>query len=284
MSSEMKTVLAAHWPEYLMEAGGLGLFMVSACAWGTFLEYPGSPARHAIADPNVRRLLMGLLMGLTAIGLIYSPWGKRSGAHLNPSVTLTFLRLGKVHGWDAAFYILAQFAGGTLGVALAALSLGRPLADPAVDYVATLPGPHGSAVAFLAETLISFGLMVTVLFVSNTKNWAGFTGFCAGALVAIYIVFEAPLSGMSMNPARSLGSAVPAHAWTALWIYFAAPLLGMLLAAELYVRVRGTRRVICAKFHHGSDARCIFACGYRDGHGSASGRGGREARPIALPR
>lgn len=267
-----------------MEAGGLGVFMVSACGWGTLLEYPGSPVRTAIADPNVRRALMGLLMGLTAVGLIYSPWGKRSGAHLNPSVTLTFLRLGKVQVWDAVFYILAQFAGGTLGVALAALSLGRPLADPAVGYVATLPGPHGSAVAFLAETLISFGLMITVLFVSNTKNWAGFTGFCAGALVAIYIMLEAPLSGMSMNPARSLGSAVPARAWTALWIYFTAPLIGMLLAAELYVRVRGTRKVICAKFHHGSDARCIFACGYRDSHASASGRAGREVRPIALSR
>jgi aquaporin Z len=210
---------------------------------------------------------MGLLMGFTAIGLIYSPWGQRSGAHLNPSVTLTFLRLGKVEGWDAAFYVLAQFAGGTLGVALAALCLGRPLADPAVDYVVTVPGPPGAAVAFLAETLISFGLMLTVLVVSNTARWARFTGLAAGALVAVFISLEAPLSGMSMNPARSLGSAVLAHAWTMLWIYFAAPLLGMLLAAELYLRVRGAQKVLCAKLHHPTTARCIFACGYREQQG-----------------
>lgn len=266
MSSEMKTRFADHWPEYLMEAGGLGLFMLSACGWGTLLEYPGSPVRAAIPDPNLRRLIMGLLMGLTAVGLIYSPWGQRSGAHLNPSVTLAFLRLGKVAVWDAAFYILAQFAGGVLGVGLAALCLGRPLADPVVDYVATVPGPRGPAVAFLAETLISFGLMFTVLVVSNTARLARFTGLCAGALVALYITIEAPLSGMSMNPARSLGSAVPAHALTVLWIYFAAPLVGMLLAAELYVRVRGAQRVLCAKLHHTS-ARCIFACGYREPRG-----------------
>lgn len=267
MRSTVTTKLATHWPEYLMEAGGLGLFMVSACGWGTLLEYPGSPVRTAIADPYLRRLLMGLLMGLTAIALIYSPWGRRSGAHLNPVVTLTFLRLGKVERWDAAFYILAQFAGGTLGVALAAICLGRPLGDPAVDYVATVPGPRGYAVAFLAETLISCGLMITVLVVSNAERWAGLTGLFAGALVAIYITVEAPLSGMSMNPARTLGSAVPAHAWAALWIYFAAPLLGMLLASELYLRVRGTRQVICAKLHHRNDTRCIFVCGYREQQG-----------------
>ena len=246
-----------------MEAGGLGLFMLSACGWGALLEYPESPLRAAIPDANLRRLIMGLLMGLTAVGLIYSPWGQRSGAHLNPSVTLTFLRLGKVEGWDAAFYVLAQFAGGALGVALATLFLGRALADPAVDYVATIPGPRGATVAFLAETLISFALMFTVLVVSNTARWARFTGIFAGALVAIFITLEAPLSGMSMNPARSLGSAVPAHAWAALWFYFAAPLLGMLLAAELYLRVRGAQQVLCAKLHHHTSARCIFACGYR---------------------
>jgi aquaporin Z len=267
MRTGMIAKLAAHWPEYLMEAGGLGLFMLSACGWGTLLEYPGSSLHVAIPDPIVRRLIMGLLMGLTAVVLIYSPWGQRSGAHLNPSVTLTFLRLGKVAGWDAAFYVLSQCAGGTLGVALAALCLGRPLADPAVDYVATVPGPQGAAVAFLGETLISFSLMFTVLVVSNTARWARFTGLFAGVLVAVFITFEAPLSGMSMNPARSLGSAVPTHTWTVLWIYFAAPLLGMLLAAELYLRVRGAQKVFCAKLHHHTGARCIFACGYREPRG-----------------
>ena len=109
-----------HWPEYLMEGAGLGLFMISAAAITSLLEYPGSPFRQAFPDPVVRRILIGLAMGLTAIGIIYSPWGKRSGAHLNPSVTLTFLRLGKIQPTDAAFYILAQFVGGWIGLVLAA--------------------------------------------------------------------------------------------------------------------------------------------------------------------
>jgi aquaporin Z len=260
----MKRALASHWPEYLTEAAGLGLFMVSACGWGAFLEYPGSPARAAVTDPDVRRLLMGLLMGLTAIGLIHSPWGKRSGAHLNPSVTLTFLRLGKVAPWDAVFYIVAQFTGGLLGAAVAAVFFGRALAHPAVNYVVTTPGAGGASIAFLAEAAISFGLMVTVLIVSNTEKLARFTGVCAGALVAFYIALEAPLSGMSMNPARTLGSALPANTWTALWLYFTAPLLGMLLAAEAYLRIRGVQNVLCAKLHHHNSARCIFRCGYPD--------------------
>src|SRR5262245_54432896 len=98
-----------HWPEVLMEALGLGLFMVSAGVFGTVLESPASPVRAAIDDPLSRRAIMGSLMGLTAIGLIYSPWGRRSGAHINPAVTLTFLRLGRVKRTDALAYIAAQF-------------------------------------------------------------------------------------------------------------------------------------------------------------------------------
>src|SRR5690242_13308176 len=89
---------SVHWREALMEALGLCLFMVSAGVFGTLLEYPGSPIHRAISDPFARRALMGLAMGLTAIGLVYSPWGRRSGAHLNPAFTWTFFRLGRVRG------------------------------------------------------------------------------------------------------------------------------------------------------------------------------------------
>jgi aquaporin Z len=90
-----------HWPEYLMEAWGLGTFMVSAGLVTTLLEYPHSPIEQAIGSPDLRRVLIGLAMGFTAIAIIYSPWGKRCGAHLNPAVTLTFLRLGKIKALDA---------------------------------------------------------------------------------------------------------------------------------------------------------------------------------------
>jgi aquaporin Z len=225
-----------HWPEYLMEAAGLGLFVLAAAAMATLLEHPDSPARMVLPDPFQRRVLMGLAMGLTAAGLIYSPWGRRSGAHLNPSVTLTFLRLGKVQGRDAAGYVAAQFAGGVLGAVTAALLLAPWIANPSVNYVATVPGPAGSAAAFAAELLISFLLMAAVLAASSTPTSSRFTGLIAAALVAAFITFEAPLSGMSMNPARTFGPSLVGGVGSGLWIYFVAPPMGMLAAAEVFVR------------------------------------------------
>ena len=91
-------------------------------------------------------------MGLTALGIFYSPWGKQSGAHINPAVTLTFFRLGKIHAWDAIFYMVAQFVGATLAVYLMAAILGREISHPAVNYVVTVPGPRGAWVALFAES------------------------------------------------------------------------------------------------------------------------------------
>jgi aquaporin Z len=240
-----------------MEASGLGAFMVSACVFGALLWYPGSAFSALVADGHGRRALMGVAMGLTFVAIVYSPWGQQSGAHLNPSVTLTFLRLGKVQPWDAVFYVVAQFAGGLMGVLLCQAALGDVLADPAVNYVVTVPGTRGAVVAFAAESIIAFVMMLTVLSVSNS-GLARWTGLFAGALVVAYITFEAPLSGMSLNPARTLGSAVPAMSWTALWVYFTAPLFGMLAAAEAYLALRGARAVRCAKLHHQNRRRCIF--------------------------
>jgi aquaporin Z len=259
--------LRRHWPEYLMEAAGLGLFMISAGLFGTLLFHPGSPVAALLPDPLARRALMGLIMGLTAIAIIYSPWGQQSGAHLNPAVTLTFWRLGKVASWDALFYVAAQFAGGALGVLVVLALLGAIFADPPVSYVATVPGPGGIALALLAEAVISFGLMTMILFATNTPRLMRLTGVFAGGLVALYITFEAPLSGMSMNPARTLASALPGSLWHGLWIYFAGPTAGMLLAVEFYRLIRRTPEVICAKLNHHTQRRCIFRCGY-DRHAS----------------
>jgi aquaporin Z len=263
-------VWRAHWPEYALEALGLGLFMLSACLVTALLEYPASPVHQVIRDANLRRLIIGAAMGLTAIVLIYSPIGKRSGAHMNPSVTLTFWRLGKVGGWDALLYIVAQFTGGLLGVAAASLVLGAMLiADPSINYAVTVPGPRGPWMAFAAEFAISAGLMLLVLLLSNRHALNRYTGLFAGALVATYITFEAPLSGMSMNPARTVASALPAGVWTDAWIYFLAPPLGMLLAAEVYLFGAGEDSVLCCKLHHDNATRCIFRCRYHEGLSNA---------------
>lgn len=256
----MSDAFREHWPEYLMEAFGLGVFMLSACAFSVFLFHPSSSLVQLLPGENIRRGLMGVAMGSTAIAIIFSPFGKRSGAHINPSITLTFLRLGKVTPSDAAFYTLFQFIGGILGVTAAAILFRKSIADPAVSYAVTVPGRWGTLAAFAAETMISFFQMSIVLLASNSKRLSRWTGLFAGAAVATYITLESPISGMSMNPARTLASAAFAHIWNSLWIYFVAPVMGMLLAAEVYTKLKGHTAVACAKFHHQNDQRCIFHC------------------------
>lgn len=262
----VRQALTSHWPEYLIEALGLCVFMISACSFVSLVEYPASSVRQAVADPLQRRALVGLAMGLTAVAIIYSPWGMRSGAHLNPALTTVYALLGKVAPRDALFYIAFQFMGGIAGVLLARTLLGDAVVgSAAVHYVVTRPGVYGTGAAFAAEFAISFGLMTLVLTCSNRPRYNRYTGLFAGGLIALYITFEAPLSGMSMNPARSLGSAVSAREWGALWVYFSAPLAGMLLAAVAYCRTHGGGSILCCKLHHDNGQRCIFRCRYHRG-------------------
>ncbi|AZB72653.1 aquaporin [Synechococcus elongatus] len=259
--NKMILALKRHWPEYLIEAWGLGVFMVAAGVVGTLLFYPQSPIHQTITNPWMQRVVMGLGMGLTAIIIMYSPWGKRSGAHINPAVTLTFYRLNKIAGWDAFFYIIFQFIGGFLGVVIVALLLRDPFTQAPVDYVVTVPGRLGVLAALLGEYLIAVIMMGMVLYTSNQPKLERLTPFFAGCLIVSYVIFESPLSGFGMNPARTVASALPSGIWTAIWLYFVAPIAGMLTAAELYIRMIGHRNIFCAKLYHDPLYRCIH-CGH----------------------
>jgi aquaporin Z len=254
--------LTTHWREYLFEAFCLGLFLVSAAMFATLLQHPDSPVSPLIASPPIGRGLMGLAMGATAAVLIYSPFGRRSGAHMNPAVTLTFLRLGRITGVDAAAYVAAQFVGGLAGIVVATALLGERIADPSVNYVATEPGAWGPMAAFAGEAIVAFVMMTTILTLSNLPRLARYTGIAASVLIAASIAVESPVSGMSINPARTLGSNLFAGDLASLWIYFIAPPLGMLLAAEFHTRRSGAPVVRCAKLHHPLDVPCIFRCGH----------------------
>jgi aquaporin Z len=247
------------WPAYAIETAGLATFMVAAVAITGAIEHPASPIRQAVTSDVIRRLLIGLGMGMTAATLIYSPWGRRSGAHLNPSVTLTYFRLGKISAADAVGYVLGQFIGAAAGIGATGALMQKIAGDASVNYVATVPGLTGAPAAFAGELVISFLMMTGVLVVSNQPQVARYTGALAASLIALYITLEAPLSGMSMNPARSFAPALATET-RALWIYFTAPPLGMLLAAEVYVRRRGKGAVRCAKLHHPSTGVCHFHC------------------------
>jgi aquaporin Z len=251
-----------HWPEYLMEAAELAIFMIAAGMVTCLFEYPSSPVHHAIPNSDLRRLFIGIAMGLTAIALIYSPWGKQSGAHINPAITLTFYRLGKVKRQDALFYILFQCLGGLAGVYVVVFLLRNIFTQPPVNYIVTVPGAFGWIAALLGELAIAFIMMTMVLLTSNNQKLSRYTGLFAGCLVMLYVFLEAPISGFGMNPARSFASAFPAQNWTAFPIYVIAPLVGMVAAAELYQVWFGQRAVKCAKLNHDSHKRCIFRCGY----------------------
>lgn len=144
------------------------------------------------------------------------------------------------------------------GVALARYVLRGALGNRAVHYAVTVPGVYGSTVAFVAELGTSFFLMITVLFATNHKRLAPYTAYFMGVVIATYFTFEAPLSGMSTNPARTFGSVLHANYWHALWIYFIAPSMGMLAAGEGFLRVRRGAAPYCAKLHHANNERCIF--------------------------
>lgn len=231
--------------------------MVSAGVFATLLYAQISPLPQILPSFFWRGVLMGIAMGLTAIAIIYSPWGKRSGAHINPAVTIAFFRLGKLSPWDAGFYVLAQFIGSWLGILFVAVTLGEAFTTLPVNYVVTIPGNGGWLAALITEILLSFGLMLTILVVSNHSRLNQYTGLFAGLLVATFITFAAPISGMSINPARTFASALPANVWTAFWIYYFGPPLAMLAAAEVYQRAtRRSPRDICGKLCPNSATPC----------------------------
>lgn len=245
---------------YVYEGLELAIFMVSACVASVWLFNPAYPALHLLPSSALRRLLMGAAMGGTAILIIQSPMGKRSGAHFNPAITATYFRLGKIRAWDAVFYVVFQFFGGVFGVAVSALFMGSSLAVPSVDYVVTIPGKYGTAAAFFAELFMAALLMAVVLWFSNRPAFAHWTSYLVGVLITFYVLIFAPVSGFSINPARTTGSAVFAGVWTAVWLYFVAPVLGMMIAAEMHLRIYGIESILCAKLHTDPDYPCPFLC------------------------
>ena len=247
------------WQEYLIEAWALGSFMISIGLFSVLLEASASPLHRWIQDADLRRVIFAVALGGTAIALIYSPWGQRSGAHMNPAVTLSFLRLGKITSRHAAGYIAAQTLGAIFGVYLVWGACGSLFSAPPVSYDTTVPGSAGVLRAFIAEFCMSAALMLTLLASASRPRLAPYTGILAGALIAAFILLEAPISGMSINPARSLASAIPANQWASFWLYIFAPILGMQLAGVLFAVLAPF--VPCAKLCHSTAQRCIH-CGY----------------------
>ncbi len=229
--------IESNWKVLLMEAAGLAGFVTGAGLLSILLEHPDLPVMKSEWAKNeiIRRVPLGIVLGA------YITWvillcGKKSGAHINPSVTWTFYRLGKISFADAVLYTIAQFTGAIIASQLLKLAFGDWFGHPLLNYGTSEPKPpHGSMEAFIAEFIISFILMLVVLMTISSKRFEKYVAPIAGILIGLYLIIELPFSGMSLNPARSTGSALAAHRWNHLWIYFVAPTLAMLAAAEVFL-------------------------------------------------
>lgn len=236
-------VVLHRWQKACTEAALVAIFMVFLSLMSVILEYPGSWLHAMLPWPVVRRCIMGAAAGASLACVIYSPWGQRTGAHINPAVTLAMALIRRIRLRTTLMYITAQLIGAMGGMAVAEMLLGQYLSHPQVDHIATAPGNAGLPSAFAGELTFSFALMTLILVLSSRPRWAPYTGMAVAVTVAVFTAAAAPLSGMSMNPARTLGSAIFSHEWHSLWIYFVAPPIGMLMAAGLFVRFRKLRHV-----------------------------------------
>jgi aquaporin Z len=246
---------------YASEFAGTALMLFVGVSAVAFMWAAGSPV-PAIGNPALRRLLTGLLFAGGATAVVYSPLGQISGGHINPAVTLAFWRMGKVPTRDALIYIVLQFAGAYLGAYAAGVAWG-PLTR-GVQYAATVPGDGYSwAGALAAETAITFLLVFTIFVCVNKPRIAPRTGIICGTLVALLVMIEAPVTGTSLNPARTLAPAILVANYASLWIYFAGPALGALLAVAAY-RGQWGSHTVCAKLYHTEKYPCPFdTCNYR---------------------
>jgi aquaporin Z len=259
-SASLAEAIGTHWREYLMEGTELGSLMLSTCIVGTLLYSTDSPLNYLELSRGFRSILMGTAIAMTTFLIIRSPFGRRSGAHFNPAVTLAFFWLRRVHRWDALCYVVAHFVGAVLGVVVAHEILGVHLSSAPVRYLVTTPGAYGKLTAFIAEFVLSGLLMGIVLYASNHRLLVRFSPILVALLTVSYFAFCSSISGFSVNPARTFSSALFAWIWQGIWIYFSAPCLGMLTSAAIYIKRMGSYRVYCAKVFHDRQSTCPFPC------------------------
>ena len=204
--------------------------------FGTFaLVFAGTGAIviNSVSGGAVTHLGIAFTFGLIVLAMIYTI-GDISGAHLNPAVTIGFFAAGRFPGREVLPYLASQFAGGT-----AASLLLHFLFPTAATLGVTLPA-SGAVQSFVLEVALTLILMWVILSVSTGASEKGITaGIAVGSVIALGAMFAGPISGASMNPARSLGPALVSIRFESLWIYLSATVLGALLAVPLCRVLRG---------------------------------------------
>lgn len=229
-----------HWPNYWAEAMGVILFMIASCGTAVLFHHPDSPIRQFLGESKLlRRTIQSLVIGVFLLVIIFNPAGKRSGSHINPAVTLSFRYLGKISAADTFWYITFQCGAAVLSGFVMYQLLQTWYPHPDVNYNLSAPKAEkgGWPVAFLAEFIISAILMLVTLTTLHSEKFRKKNGLFNIGLIMLYIIVEAPFSGMSTNPARSLGTAAGALNFTDYWLYVAAPISAMLLTTIVFRRL-----------------------------------------------
>ncbi|MFN8391844.1 MAG: aquaporin [Bdellovibrionota bacterium] len=252
-----------HLPEYFSEFLGTALMMLIGIGAVTIMWANSSPLPELIPSPDLRRLLTGMMFAGGATLVVLSPLGQRSGGHLNPAVTLAFWWKGQVRTVDAVMYGVAQIIGAIVGVYVVAQAGSNWASE--VQLGITLPGTgYSPAAAFIAEVVITFLLVFLIFFCVSQPKLANKTPYLAGSLVAFLVFVEAPISGTSLNPARSFAPALLVGNFQDNWLYWIAPLIGAGLAVLIFASLFPEKKKHgCAKLFHTERYRCIFMnCDY----------------------
>jgi aquaporin Z len=243
---------------YLAEMAGTGLLILIGLSIVIVDFGQDSRVVELIPDPGLRRLITGFLFGSTGALIAVSRLGKESGAHINPVVTLGFYLEEKIAAGHAFGYWIAQLSGAILG-SLPLLLWGRTGAS--VDFGATVPGTgYGAWQALLGEVITTFALITGLFYFLGRRRLQPFTPLLFPALYAVMVYLEAPISGTSTNPARSLGPAVISSNWQDWWVYWVGPLVGTVIAVFVH-RLPPLNRfeIAVAKiYHHEYDPHKIF--------------------------
>lgn len=247
-----------HPVEWLCELIGTFCLIFFGFTAAAILQSPLSPVNQAVQSTGVRLILLGASFGVIAATIAFSPIGRRSGAHLNPAITLGFWVRGHTHTHDLIGYSLSQLAGAVLAAAAFAAALGEWAAS--VAFVRTTPqGTLSEWSALGIETAITFCLVLTIFLMVSSPRTARFTPPALGVVLGTLIALTAPYTGASLNPARTLGPDIVTATFPSLWVYIVGPLLGALLAVAAFDVVARGRRTLTAKLFHDASYRSVHA-------------------------
>jgi len=243
------------WRQLAAEAVGTGLLVLVGLSLVILMFGDGSPIARLVPNEGARRLITGFLFGTTGATIALSAVGRVSGAHINPAVTLGFWLMRKLDPGIAVYYLLAQLAGAVIG-ALPLLAWG--LMGRSVAFGATLPGAgYTLETALLGEVVTTFTMVSLLAVFLGFRRIRPFTPALFPFLYAVMVYAEAPISGTSTNPARSLGPAIVSGQWQGWWVYWVGPLVGS-LAACLVCSALAKRIEVAKLYHFDSDHDGLF--------------------------